>query len=103
MPEYPGGEENLMKFIQTNLRYPDYEKQNRIEGRVIIGFRVSETGEVINAHVMKSLSPGMDKEALRLVNSLERFKPGKQNGKAMAVTMVIPVKFTLPLLAPKPD
>ena len=96
MPEYPGGEEKMMQFVRTNTHYPDFEKQHKIEGMVVIGFVVTETGDITNATVKKSVSPGLDQEALRVVNSLGKFKPGKTHGKVIAVQYIIPITFTLP-------
>ncbi len=95
MPEYPGGEEAMMKFIQKNIQYPDMERENDIQGRVVVGFVVNEDGSLQDVSVKKGVSSGIDKEALRVVRLLPKFKPGKQQGKAVRVQFVLPIMFKL--------
>ncbi len=95
MPEYPGGEVALMNLIYQNLHYPDTERQNKIEGRVVVKFVVGADGLVKDVKILKSVSPGLDKEALRLVKLVKRFKPGYQFGKPVDVDYVIPIRFKL--------
>jgi TonB family protein len=89
MPEYPGGEMALMKFIAANLIYPDDETQ----GRVVIGFIINEDGTLSDIRVKTSLSPAFDKEALRVVGLISRFIPGKQLDKPVKVAYVLPIRF----------
>jgi len=100
MPEYPGGEMAMMKFIQSNIQYPMMEKENDIQGRVVLKFIVNEDGSVSDITVRKSLSPGLDKEAIRLVRLLPKFKPGMQQGKAVRVEYMLPILFKLPAEEP---
>ena len=92
MPEFPGGEAELMKFIGENLRYPTSASELGIEGRVTIRFVVSKTGDVINVEVIRGLDPACDKEAIRVVKLMPKWIPGRQNGRN------VPVYFTLPVL-----
>ena len=95
MPAYPGGEEAMMRFIQSNINYPDMERENDIQGRVVVGFVVLEDGTLSDITVKKGVSPGIDKEALRVVRKLPKFNPGKQQGKAVKVSFVLPIMFKL--------
>jgi len=95
MPEFPGGDEAMMKFIQKNIQYPDMERENDIQGRVVVGFVVNEDGSLTDINVKKGVSSGIDKEALRVVKLLPKFKPGKQQGKTVKVAFVLPIMFKL--------
>lgn len=95
MPEFPGGEEAMMKFIQHNIIYPDLERENDIQGRVVVGFIVNEDGSLSDFSIKKSVSKGIDKESLRVVRLLPKFKPGKQQGKPVKVQYLLPIMFKL--------
>ena len=95
MPEFPGGEKAMMEFIQTNIQYPDFERENDIQGRVVVGFVVNEDGSIYDISIKKSVSKGLDKEAIRVVKMFPKFKPGKQQGKAVRVAYVLPLMFKL--------
>ncbi len=95
MPEFPGGEAGLMNFVQKNVNYPDYERENDIQGRVIVGFIVNEDGSVSDVSVKKGVSPGLDAEAMRVVRLMPKFKPGTQQGKVVRVQFVMPLMFKL--------
>lgn len=95
MPEFPGGQNALLQFLKENIKYPEQEKKNGVEGRVVVRFMVSETGEVLHAVVVKSVSPGLDAEALRVVSRLPEFKPGTQNGVPVQTYFTLPVLFKL--------
>jgi protein TonB len=95
MPEFPGGELELMKFLQKNIQYPQMERDNDIQGKVLLRFVVSEEGAVGDVSVLRGVSPGIDKEAVRVVKSLPKFKPGKQQGKSVKVYYNLPVMFKL--------
>lgn len=95
-PTFPGGDGELLKFIQANLRYPQMELDNDIQGKVLIRFVVMEDGTTSNVTVMRKVSPGLDAEAIRLVESLPKFKPGYQQGKPVRVYFNIPIVFKLP-------
>jgi protein TonB len=95
MPQFPGGEEELMKFILGNLRYPSVAKEVGIEGRVIVRFVVSKTGEVTNVEILRGLDPSCDKEAKRVVSMMPKWIPGKQNGRSVPVYFTIPIVYRL--------
>ncbi len=94
-PEFPDGEKALLTFLAKNLKYPAIARENGIEGNVVVRFVVSKTGEVKNAEVLRGIGGGCDAEALRVVNSMPRWNPGKNNGKAVNVTYTLPVRFKL--------
>ena len=93
MPTFPGGEAELMKFIRDNLKYPLTAKKEGIQGRVILRFVVTKTGAIDNITVLRSLDPACDEEAIRLIKSMPRWIPGKQNGNAVPVYYTLPVVF----------
>jgi len=93
MPQFPGGESELLKFIRLNLRYPLSALQNNIRGRVITRFVVNELGKVENPEILRSLDPGLDKEALKVVSALPDFTPGELKGKKVAVWYTLPINF----------
>lgn len=92
MPEFQG---NLAAYLQKNLRYPDFAKENNIEGRVIIQFVVNEDGSIGNAIIKKGIGGGCNEEALRVVNTMPNWKPGMQNGKHVKVYYTLPITFML--------
>jgi protein TonB len=94
MPSYPGGEDALKKFIQNNIKYPQADRENKIEGRVVVGLVVERDGSVSNVAVKKGLSTAIDEEAVRIIRLL-KFTPGTQNGTTVRVAFVIPVYFKL--------
>jgi len=95
MPQFPGGDAELMKFIKENLKCPKSMSDNCIEGQVIVRFVVSEDGSVKDVQVLRSLDTDCDKEAVRLVESMPKWIPGKQNGKPVDVYYTLPVRFKL--------
>ena len=95
MPEYPGGENALGDFIRHHMEYPDYEAGIGVHGKVAVGFIVDENGKVTNVRVLKGVSKGIDREAMRVVKMLKDFKPGSQNGHKVRVNMVMPIVFNL--------
>ncbi len=95
MPQYPGGEAAMMSFIRDHINYPDMERENDIQGRVVVGFVVQEDGSLTDINVKKGVSSGLDKEAVRVVKMLPKFNPGKQQGKAVKVSFVLPIMFKL--------
>ena len=95
MPLYPGGPEALLKHIAENVIYPETAKQNNLQGRVIVRFVVTAEGKAGGASVLKGVSPELDNEAIRVVNSLPEFKPGRQGGKPVPVWYMVPITFTL--------
>jgi protein TonB len=95
MPEFPGGELALRKFIAENVRYPEMAKENDIQGTVYVRFVVDTDGSVKNVEVIRGVDPLLDKEAIRVIQSLPKWKPGKQRGKAVKVSHSVPIKFAL--------
>lgn len=95
MPEFPGGDLALRKYIATNVKYPVIAQENGIQGKVYVTFVVGKDGSVYNAGIARGVDPSLDKEALRVVNSLPRWKPGKQRGKPVNVSYTVPINFVL--------
>ncbi len=92
MPDFAG---DMGAYINKHLRYPDAARSAGIEGQVMIEFVVNEDGSVSNARVVRGIGGGCDEEALRMVNSMPKWKPGKQNGVAVKVIFALPIKFVL--------
>jgi protein TonB len=95
MPMYPGGDVELLKYIMEHVQYPEVAKENNIQGRVIVRFCVTAKGGVSQVSVLKGVDPELDKEAIRVVNTLPPFKPGKQGGKPVPVWYMVTITFTL--------
>lgn len=95
MPSFPGGQAVLMKYIADHLKYPTIAQENGTQGRVICQFVVAKDGSVQNVKVVRSLDPYCDKEAVRVIQSLPKWIPGKQNGKAVPVYYTVPILFKL--------
>jgi protein TonB len=93
MPEYPGGDETMMKFIRSNLNYPDSLEAQHIGGWVVVDFIVKEDGSLSDISIKKSVHPTLDAEATRVVKLFPNFKPGKQLDKSVAVAFVLPIMF----------
>jgi protein TonB len=96
MPQFPGGFEALKAFVAATLKYPNIALENGIQGQVTIGFTVAEDGSVTDAKIERSVDPSLDKEALRIVNSMPKWKPGTQRGMPVSVKYEIPINFTYP-------
>ena len=103
MPEFPGGMGEAMKFLAKNIKYPVAAQQAKIEGRVIVQFVVERDGSISDIHTMRSVSPELDAEAIRVVSLMPKWKPGKQRGKAVAVKYTMPIMFRLQTPAPKKE
>ena len=95
MPEFPGGDIGLMKYIQKNVRYPAIAKEYNITGKVYVSFIVDKQGTVTNVKIVRGVDKNLDAEAVRVVKSLPKYKPGKQRGKPVRVMFTIPINFTL--------
>ena len=95
MPEFPGGMAELMKFLGKNIKYPTIAQENGIQGRVIVQFVVNQDGSIVDPVVMRSVDPYLDKEALRVISTMPKWKPGMQRGKAVRVKYTVPVTFRL--------
>ena len=103
MPEFPGGMEALINFLQENVKYPENAVKNNIEGRVFVQFIVDKTGQVCDAKVVRSVNEELDAEAIRVVNSMPNFIPGRQDGKAVSVFFTLPINFKLQSDEPKKE
>ena len=95
MPQFLGGEVALMKFIADNLHYPDSAKAKKIQGRVVVKFVVTKTGEIGEVKIVRSKDLDLDKEAVRIVKSLPNFIPGKLNGEVVDMWYTLPITFKL--------
>ena len=96
MPEYPGGAQAIFEFFAKNIRYPEAAAKAGHQGRVIVTFVVMKDGSISHAKVVKSVSPELDEEALRVLNAMPKWTPGMQNGKAVNVKYAVPISFALP-------
>ena len=96
MPEFPGGQQALFKYINENVKYPVIAQENGIQGRVICQFVVNKDGSIVDIEVVRSGGdPSLDKEAIRVIKSMPKWKPGKQRGKPVRVKFTLPVNFKL--------
>jgi len=95
MPEFPGGEAALYKFLAENIKYPQMAKESGIQGRVFVTFVVERDGRVTDVRVLRGIGGGCDEEAIRVVSNMPKWAPGKQRGKPVRVQYNLPVKFTL--------
>jgi protein TonB len=95
MPMFPGGEVALLAYIAEHTQYPEVAKENNIQGKVIVRFCVTSKGGVDKVSILKGVDPELDKEAIRVVQTLPAFKPGKQGGKPVPVWYMVPINFTL--------
>jgi protein TonB len=95
MPSFPDGQEAMYKFIYDRIKYPAIARENGISGQVIVQFVVSKDGTIKNAKVVRGIGGGCNEEALRVVNEMPQWKPGKHNGRAVPVTFTLPIKFVL--------
>ena len=95
-PEFPGGMAELMKYLQKNTRYPKVCKEQGLQGRVIVQFVVNTDSTISDVNVIKPVNPHFDKEALRVVKAMPKWKPGMQRGKPVRVRFTLPVTFRLP-------
>lgn len=94
-PEFPGGMEALYAFLKENIRYPEAARKNRIEGKVYVTFTVEKDGSITHAKILRDIGGGCGQEAIRVVNSMPRWKPGTQRGKPERTQFNLPVQFKL--------
>src|SRR5690606_4980152 len=94
-PEFPGGNAAMMKFLSDNIKYPVIAQENGIQGRVITIFVVERDGSITDVQVVRGVDPSLDKEAVRVIQSMPKWKPGKQRGSAVRVRFTLPVVFRL--------
>ena len=95
MPQFPGGDAALMKFLQSHINYPPMAAENNVQGKVILQFVVEKDGKVGEVKVARSVDKDLDREAIRVVKTLPRFTPGRQNGQPVRVWYTLPVTFKL--------
>ena len=95
MPEFPGGMAECLKFLGKNIKYPTISQENGVQGKVIVQFVVNKDGSIVDPVVVRSVDPYLDKEALRVIKTMPKWKPGKQRGKAVRVKYTVPVTFKL--------
>ena len=94
-PSFPGGDAELMKWLQKNLKYPPIAQENGIQGKVYVQFVVNKDGSIVDPKILRSADASLDKEAMRVVQAMPKWTPGKQRGKAVRVRFTLPVTFRL--------
>jgi protein TonB len=94
-PQFPGGQEALLKWVSDNLRYPSVAKEEGIQGRVVVQFVVKIDGSIGTVKVVRGKDPDLDEEAIRVTKSLPKFAPGKMNGHPVNVWYTLPITFKL--------
>lgn len=94
-PKFPGGKDKMFDFIRQNLSYPRQAKEAGIEGTVFVNFVVNKDGSISKVKVRKGVNKALNKEAMRVVKSMPNWKPGKQRGKAVRATFLLPIRFSL--------
>ncbi|MCD6366043.1 MAG: energy transducer TonB, partial [Bacteroidales bacterium] len=94
-PEFPGGQAALFKFIAKHIRYPEIAKEKGVSGKVFVNFTITEDGSITDVKVIQGVSPCLDREAVRVIKSMPKWKPGSQDGKLIKVSFQVPVSFTL--------
>ena len=95
MPEYPGGMQALFEFLKENIKYPEDAQKQKVEGRVLAKFVVETDGSISNIEVVKHAFPSLDAEAVRVIQAMPNWTPGKQKGQAVRVKYVVPINFNL--------
>ena len=95
MPEFPGGMDKLLQFINDNMKYPTKAQTEGMQGKVIVQFIIDEDGYIIEPNIVRSVESSLDNEALRLIKMLPQWKPGTLKGKAVKVKYTVPVAFKL--------
>lgn len=97
MPEFPGGHEALIKYLNTNIKYPEEARKMGLEGKVFVQFVVTKTGTIQNIKVIRGIEDGeaLEKEAMRVMQAMPNWKPGKMDGKAINTSLTLPISFKL--------
>lgn len=96
MPEFPGGNEALYKFLGDNYKYPKLDRKNKIEGKIVTKFLIDTNGYVQDITIIKSVSAACDAEAIRVLKLMPKWKPGMQNNKPVNVYFTLPIKLVIP-------
>ena len=91
--EFPGGQSEMLKYIQDNRQYPDEAKENDVHGKVLVSLIVERDGTLSDVKVMRGIGSGCDEEAVRVITSMPKWKPGEQGGKAVRTSLTLPVTF----------
>ena len=94
-PEFPGGTSALLEYFRNSIEYPQDALKDSIEGRVIVNFIIEEDGSITDPKVLKSISPSVDAEALRIVSQMPKWKPAKQKGKSIRIRYTVPIAFRI--------
>lgn len=95
MPKFPGGDPELLRFINQSIKYPVIAQENGIQGRVVCTFVVNRDGSVVDVEVVRGVDPSIDKEAVRVVSNMPKWEPGMQRGKPVRVRYTVPITFRL--------
>lgn len=95
MPEYPGGMPAMIEFLQTNIKYPEDAVKQKVEGRVMVQFVVETDGSISDVHVAKQVFPSLDAEAIRVVQTMPKWLPGREKGKVVRVKYNLPIVFRM--------
>ena len=96
MPQFPGGDAALMRWVHDTMIYPSYAKNNNIQGTVLVGFVINKDGSVVEPKILKSVDASLDREALRIFSLMPKWSPGRQRGIPLCVRYQIPIRFKLP-------
>ena len=94
-PEFPDGEAALFKYLSSNIKYPAIARENGVEGTVYVGFVVNTDGSITDVTVKRGVGAGCSEEAVRVIQGMPKWKPGRQQGRAVRVAYTVPVKFKL--------
>jgi TonB family protein len=95
MPEFPGGQEALMQFLRQEVKYPKEAEEKGLQGRVVVRYIIEKDGSISEVEIVKSVNEYLDAEAIRVVNAMPKWKPGKQKGEPVRVKFTLPVTFRL--------
>jgi len=95
IPQFPNGEAELFHYLSTNIKYPEQARKDSVSGTVYVGFVVERDGSIIDVKIKRGVGGGCDEEAMRVIEKMPHWIPGKQDGKAIAVAYTVPIKFKL--------
>jgi protein TonB len=95
MPEFPGGQDALNRYLVRNIKYPLLAQENGIQGRVVCQFVVNSDGSIVDIAVVRGVEESLDKEAIRVIQSMPKWTPGRQGGKSVRVKYTLPIRFKL--------
>lgn len=95
MPEFPGGQDALNRYLVRNIKYPLLAQENGIQGRVVCQFVVNSDGSIVDISVVRGVEESLDKEAIRVIKSMPKWTPGRQGGKSVRVKYTLPIRFKL--------